>query len=363
MNILEHEARRILIDYEVPMPDSGLAINAKETVDLCNKFSYPIVIKALVATGGRGKAGGVKLVNNDKEAADYAKNILGTQLITVQTGPKGLLVDKLLITPAYTIDKEYYLSITIDRDSACIIFLLSASGGVDIEKVAKESPEKIHKFKIYYSYGLLDFQLREMAFALSPDKSLHHNFILCFKRLYNCFVGENASMLEINPLVSSPSGDVAVLDVKLSLNSEEEAGMSYVALSGNIGCMVNGAGLAMATMDLIKFKGGEPANFLDVGGGACEETISKGFDMIQDDENVKVILVNIFGGIVHCDVVAQGIIDSCRKNMPRANLVVRLQGTNADQGLKLLRDSSLDIKVATQFEEAVEEAVSLLNTK
>lgn len=361
MNILEHEARRILKDYEVPVPDSGMATNTVETVALCHKFSYPIVIKALVATGGRGKAGGVKLVNSDEEAREYANKILGTKLVTVQTGPEGLLVDKLLIAPAYPIEKEYYVSIAVDRENACFVFILSASGGMDIEKVAQETPENIHKFKIYYSYGLLDFQLREMAYALSSDKKLHHNFIEFFKKLYNCFIGENANMLEINPLVSSKDGDVSALDVKLIIDKDEEVGMSYVSLSGNIGCMVNGAGLAMATMDLIKYKGGEPANFLDVGGGACEETISKGFDMIQEDKNVKVILVNIFGGIVHCDVVAKGIIDSCKRKMPIVDIVVRLQGTNASQGLDIFRKSSLDIKVANQFEEAVEMAVSLLN--
>lgn len=361
MNILEHEARLILQKYDVPMPHSSVASNTDELIKICQRYSYPIVIKALVETGGRGKAGGVKVVNSEAEAVEFANKLLGTYLVTVQTGSEGLLVDKLLVAPAYPIDKEYYVSITIDRDNACLVFILSASGGMDIEKVAHETPEHIHTFRIYLSYGLLNFQLREMAFALSSDTRLHSSFISFFKRLYNCFVSENAQMLEINPLSSSLDGDVAALDVKLSLNNEESAGMSYVPLDGNIGCMVNGAGLAMATMDLIKFKGGEPANFLDVGGAASEETISKGFDMIQEDLNVEVILVNIFGGIVHCDVVAQGIIDSCIKRMPRASLVVRLQGTNATEGLELLKKSNLDIKVAEDFEQAVDVAVSLLN--
>ena len=360
MKVLEHEARRILRDYDVPLPDSDVAENADQVVSLCRKFSYPIVIKALVATGGRGKAGGVKLVGSDNEAREYADKILGTKLVTVQTGPNGLLVEKLLVAPAYPIDKEYYVSITIDRENACIVFIISAAGGMDIEKVAHDNPEEIHKFNIQYSYGLLDFQLREMAFVLDPEKKNHPRFIEFFKRLYNCFIGENALLIEINPLASSLDGDVSALDAKMELNNEEEAGMSYVALDGNIGCMVNGAGLAMATMDLIKHKGGNPANFLDIGGGASEETISKGFDLIQKDSNVDVILVNIFGGIVHCDVVAKGIIDSCNIKMPKAKLVVRLQGTNASLGLALLEESSLPIEVCAEFEEAVEKAVSFL---
>lgn len=361
MKVLEHEAQRILQNYGVTIPKSDVAVNTDELIRICKEFSYPIVLKALVCTGGRGKAGGVKLVKSDEEAFTFANNILGTKLVTVQTGPKGLLVDKLLVSEAFPIEKEFYVSITIDRENACLVFIISSAGGMDIEKVAHEAPGAINKFKIYYSYGLLDFQLREMAFILDPEKKYHHRFIDFFKKLYNCFVVEKAQLIEINPLAIDLSGNISALDIKMDVIHEENAGLSYVALDGNIGCMVNGAGLAMATMDLIKYKGGEPANFLDIGGGASEETISKSFDMIQFDSKVKVLLVNIFGGIVNCDIVAKGIIDSCKKKMPSVKLVVRLKGTNASQGLTLLRDSLLPIEVCSEFEEAVEKAVSLLN--
>ncbi len=361
MKLLEYEAFKVLEEYQVPVVKGEVADNVEDVLKIADGIGYPLVIKAQVHTGGRGKAGGVKMLNNRKDAQEYASKLIGSRLVTAQTDEKGLLVEKVLVAPAFSIYKEYYVSITIDRDNACLVFVVSTEGGMDIEKTAEENPEKIQTFPVYYSYGLFDYQLRAMAYAIDPSREYHKDIILFLKNLYSAFVHTNAQLIEINPLAINFRGELIAIDVKMNIDKEEEEGLSYIRLNGNIGCMVNGAGLAMATMDLIKSKGGEPANFLDIGGGANEQRISEGFDLIQQDKKVKAILVNIFGGIVRCDMVAKGIIDSCKKKMPKVNIVVRLQGTNAKEGMQLLKDSGLDIIVAEEFDEAVVKALESIN--
>jgi succinyl-CoA synthetase beta subunit len=361
MKLLEYEAFKVLLEYQVPVVEGEVADDVEDVLKIADNVGYPIVIKAQVHTGGRGKAGGVKMLNNKKDAENFAANLIGSRLITAQTDEKGLLVEKVLVAPAFPIYKEFYVSITVDRDNACFVFVVSTEGGMDIEKTAKESPEKIQTFRVYYTHGVFDYQFRAMAYAIDPTREYHKELIDFLKKLYSAFVHTNAQLIEINPLAINYRGEFKAIDVKMDIDKDEEEGLSYVRLKGNVGCMVNGAGLAMATMDLIKSKGGEPANFLDIGGGANEYSISEGFDIIQQDENVKAILVNIFGGIVRCDLVAKGIINSCKKKMPKVNIIVRLQGTNAKEGLQLLKDSGLDIIVAEEFDEAVTKALETIN--
>lgn len=361
MKLLEYEAFKVLQEYQVPAVDGEVADNVEDVLEIADRVGYPVVIKAQVHTGGRGKAGGVKMLNNSSDAKEFAANLIGRRLVTAQTDENGLLVEKVLVASAFPIYKEFYVSITVDRDNACFVFIVSTEGGMDIEKTAKESPEKIKTFRVHYTHGVFDYQFRAMAYAIDPTKEYHKALISFLKGLYSAFVHSNAKLIEINPLAINFKGEFRAIDVKMDIDKDEEEGLSYVRLKGNIGCMVNGAGLAMATMDLIKSQGGEPANFLDIGGGANEERISEGFDIIQQDKNVKAILVNIFGGIVRCDLVAKGIINSCKKNMPKVNIIVRLQGTNAKEGLQLLKDSGLKLILAEEFDEAVSKALDSIN--
>jgi len=308
MKLLEYEAFNVLQEYQVPVVKGEVADNVEDVLKIADGIGYPVVIKAQVHTGGRGKAGGVKMLNNRNDTKEFATNLIGSRLITAQTDEKGLLVEKVLVCPAFPIYKEFYVSITIDRDNACFVFVVSTEGGMDIEKTAEENPEKIQTHRVYYSYGLFDYQLRAMAYDIDPAREYHKGLISFLKKLYSAFVHTNAQLIEINPLAINFRGEFKAIDVKMDLADEEEDGVSYVRLEGDIGCMVNGAGLAMATMDLIKSKGGEPANFLDIGGGANDQRISEGFDIIQQDKNVKAILVNIFGGIVRCELVELSLI-------------------------------------------------------
>lgn len=362
MKLLEYEAFKVLHEYHVPAVQGEVADNVDDVLKIAENIGYPVVIKAQVLTGGRGKAGGVKLLDDKDGAKKFTENLIGSRLVTAQTDANGLLVEKVLVASSFPIFKEYYVSITVDRDNACFVFVLSKDGGVDIEKTAEESPEKIKTIKVFYSHGVFDYQYREMAFFLDPSGKNHKALISFLKHLYSAFVHTNAQLIEINPLAVSQDGEFRAIDVKMDIDKDEEEGMSYVRLKGNIGCMVNGAGLAMATMDLIKSKGGEPANFLDIGGGANEDRITEGFDIIQEDKNVKAILVNIFGGIVRCDLVAKGIINSCKRKMPKVKIIVRLQGTNAKEGLKLLKDSGLELILAEEFDQVVSKALASINT-
>jgi succinyl-CoA synthetase beta subunit len=386
MKIHEYQAKEILRSFGVPVPESKVAFSVKEAEEAANEIGLPVVVKAQIHAGGRGKGGGVKFAPTIHDVSRYANDILGMTLITHQTGPEGKLVKKVLIEAASNIERELYAGIVLDRATSMVTFMVSTEGGMEIEKVAEETPEKIVKIGVDPAVGLQAFQAREMAFALGLNGSALKNGVKFFMSLYNAYMGTDASLFEINPLVVTREGDVLALDAKANfddnamyrhkeiealrdLNEEEpleieaaEFGLNYIKLEGNIGCMVNGAGLAMATMDIIKLTGGEPANFLDVGGGASAETVEKGFRIILSDPNVKAVLINIFGGIVRCDRVAKGVIEAINNIDTKVPIVVRLQGTNAEEGKKLLEASGMNIIAATELRDAAEKVVSTLKT-
>jgi len=384
MKIHEYQAKEILSNYGVPVSHGKLALSVKEAEEIATTIGFPLVVKAQIHAGGRGKGGGVKFASNMSELREFSSSILGMTLVTHQTGPEGKLVKRLLIEQACNIEKEFYAGIVLDRSSSKLTFMVSTEGGMEIEKVAEDSPEKIVKLSVDFSVGLQSFQARELAFALHLEGLAFKNAVKFFMSLYSAFVGTDASLFEINPLVVTPQGDVLALDAKANFDDnalfrqkeilsmhdadEEEAleleaseyGLNYIKLEGNIGCMVNGAGLAMASMDIIKLTGAEPANFLDVGGSASAETVEKGFKIILSDKNVKAVLINIFGGIVRCDRVAQGVIQAVRNINTSLPIVVRLQGTNAIEGKNLLEKSGLNIIAATDLNEAAEKVVNSL---
>jgi succinyl-CoA synthetase beta subunit len=386
MKIHEYQAKEILRSFGVPVPESKVAFSVKEAEEAANEIGLPVVVKAQIHAGGRGKGGGVKFAPTIHDVSRYANDILGMTLITHQTGPEGKLVKKVLIEAASNIERELYAGIVLDRATSMVTFMVSTEGGMEIEKVAEETPEKIVKIGVDPAVGLQAFQAREMAFALGLNGSALKNGVKFFMSLYNAYMGTDASLFEINPLVVTREGDVLALDAKANfddnamyrhkeiealrdLDEEEpleieaaEFGLNYIKLEGNIGCMVNGAGLAMATMDIIKLTGGEPANFLDVGGGASAETVEKGFRIILSDPNVKAVLINIFGGIVRCDRVAKGVIEAINNIDTKVPIVVRLQGTNAEEGKKLLEASGMNIIAATELRDAAEKVVSTLKT-
>jgi succinyl-CoA synthetase beta subunit len=342
-------------------------------------------VKAQIHAGGRGKGGGVKFSPSKESALENAKNILGMTLKTHQTGPEGQLVRKIMIGEAVDIAKEFYVAITLDRAQGKNVFMVSTEGGMDIEEVAAKTPEKIKKVWVEPGLGLQGFQARQLAYALELDGAKFKQATKLFTNLYNCYADTDATIVEINPLVVTEQDDVLALDAKFNFDSnalyrhkdvleyrdlneedpmEVEAGkydLNYIKLDGSVGCMVNGAGLAMATMDIIKLKGGEPANFLDVGGGANVETVKNGFKIILADENVKAVLINIFGGIVRCDRVANGVIQAVKELDLNVPVVVRLQGTNAEEARVLLGESRLDLVPADTLEEAAEKVVELAN--
>ena len=383
MNLHEYQSKRLFADYGIPVPEGHPASTPDEAVEAAQKLGGDLwVVKAQVHAGGRGKAGGVKLARTLDEVREYAEGMLGTMLVTHQSGPEGLPVNTVYVEAGSDIDRELYLSMLVDRDVSRISFIASAAGGMDIEQVAEETPEKIFTVAIAPDAGLQPYQARQLAFGLELDKGQMRQFGDLINKLYRLYLECDASLVEVNPLITTKSGDVIALDAKINIESnalfrqpklvemrdesqedekEREAAehdLNYVSLDGDIACMVNGAGLAMATMDLIKLHGGEPANFLDVGGGATSERVAAAFKLILSNESVKAILVNIFGGIVRCDLIAEGIITAVKEVGVEVPVVVRLEGTNVDKGRQLLADSGLDIIAAEDLTDAAQKAVA-----
>lgn len=385
MNIHEYQGKELLRQYGVSVPNGKVAFTVDEAVEAAKQLNSNVyVVKAQIHAGGRGKAGGVKIAKNLDEVRTYASELLGKVLVTHQTGPEGKEVKRLLIEEGCDIQKEYYIGLVIDRSTQRVVLMGSEEGGTEIEEVAAKTPEKIFKEYIDPAVGLLPFQARRLAFNINIPKELVGQAVKFMMGLYQVFVEKDCSIAEINPLVTTGDGKVLALDAKLNFDSnalyrqqdvlkyrdldeedpkEIEAskfGLSYIALDGNIGCMVNGAGLAMATMDIIKHYGGEPANFLDVGGGASTEKVTEAFKIILADDRVKGIFVNIFGGIMKCDVIAQGIIEATKQVGLTLPLVVRLEGTNVEQGKKLLEESGLNIISADSMADGAQKIVSLV---
>jgi succinyl-CoA synthetase beta subunit len=382
MKIHEYQAKELLKQYGIPTTNSGVATSAKDAARIAKDLGGKVVVKAQIHAGGRGKGGGVKVVDGHKEAEAAAAGMLGKPLVTYQTGPEGQIVSKVLVEGAVGIASELYLGMVVDRATERVAFMVSTEGGVEIEKVAAETPEKILKEFADPGMGLMPYQARNLAYGLGLEGKTASAAASFVMKLYKLFVDKDCSLAEINPLIITDEGGVMALDAKLNFDdnaqyrhpelaelrdlSEEdpsevkasEDGLSYIKLDGAVGCMVNGAGLAMATMDIIKLAGGEPANFLDVGGGANEESVTNAFKIILSDENVKVVLVNIFGGIVRCDIVAQGVIAAAKNVDLKVPVVVRLEGTNADEGLRLIEESGLNFETAKGLKAAAEKAVA-----
>ena len=384
MNIHEYQAKEILSKYGVAVPKGRVAFTPDEAEEIAKdllKNNSVCVVKAQIHAGGRGKAGGVKLAKSHQEARGYAEAMLGKKLVTHQTGTDGKEVKKVLIEEGCSIARELYLGMVVDRAAQCVVVMASSEGGVEIEEVAAKSPEKILKEYVDPAVGLIPFQARKLAFGLGIDKSLINKTVKFMDGLYKVFVETDASMAEINPLVITKGGDILALDAKMGFDDnglfrhkeihdmrdldEEDTkeieasrhSLNYVALDGNIGCMVNGAGLAMATMDIIKLYGGMPANFLDVGGGANKEQVTAAFKILMSDAKVKAVLINIFGGIMRCDIIAEGVIAAVKEVGIKVPLVVRLQGTNVEMGRKILSESGLNIITAEKMDEAGEKVV------
>ena len=384
MKIHEYQAKEILRQYNVAVPEGSVATSADEAERIATELGGKVVVKAQIHAGGRGKGGGVKLATNPTEAREAASAILGVQLITHQTGPEGQKVKQVLVEKASDIEHEFYLGITLDRALSKLVVMASREGGVEIEEVAAETPEKILRETVDPGVGLLPFQATRIAFGLGFEGKQVRQAAGFILNLYKAFIGADCSIAEINPLVTTADGQVLALDAKINfdanalfrqpnlaelrdLDEEDELeveaskfDLNYIKLDGNIGCMVNGAGLAMATMDIIKLSGAEPANFLDVGGGASAETVENGFRILLSDPNVKAILINIFGGIVRCDRVAEGVIQA-RKNIEvNVPLVVRLAGTNADVAAEMLEKSDMDFSVGHGLKDAAEKCASAI---
>ncbi|MBA25366.1 MAG: ADP-forming succinate--CoA ligase subunit beta [Candidatus Marinimicrobia bacterium] len=382
MKIHEYQGKDIFKSNGVPTPNGKVAFSSKEAVEVAKKIGgNKWVVKAQIHAGGRGKGGGIKIANSLEEVENFSKMLLGNKLITHQTGPEGKEVNRLLIEEGINIKREIYASIVLDRSVEKFVFMVSTEGGIDIEQTAANSPEKILKIWVHPYQGLTPFLCRQLCYNLGFVENEIKNGIKMFKALWNTFVKYDCSLLEINPLVVTSNQEIIALDSKINFDDnslfrqqeieklrdfseelpiETEAAknnLNYIKLDGNVGCMVNGAGLAMATMDIIKIAGGEPANFLDVGGVANTVTISKGFKLILSDNNVKSILINIFGGIVRCDRVAKGVIKAIKDLNIKIPIVVRLEGTNSMEASKLLKDSSLDFIVANNLADAAEKAV------
>ena len=383
MNLHEYQSKRLFADYGIAVPRGIPADSADTAVKAAEELGGDLwVVKAQVHAGGRGKAGGVKLARTLDEVREYADGMLGIQLVTHQSGPAGLPVNTVYIEEGSEIDRELYLSMLVDREVSRVSFIASAAGGMDIEKVAQETPEQIFSVSIAPDTGLQDYQARQLAFGLELDKKQMRQFGDLLHKLYRLYLDTDASLIEVNPLITNKAGDVIALDGKINIDgsalfrqakiaemrdlsqeddAEREAAehdLNYVSLDGNIACMVNGAGLAMATMDLIKLHGGDPANFLDVGGGATAERVSAAFKLILSNKNVAAILVNIFGGIVRCDLIAEGIISAVKEVGVEVPVVVRLEGTNVTKGRELLANSGLDIISADDLTDAARKVVA-----
>ncbi|WP_195573132.1 ADP-forming succinate--CoA ligase subunit beta [Paenibacillus sp. 1001270B_150601_E10] len=384
MNIHEYQGKEVLKQYGVVVPNGKVAYNVDEAVAAAEELGSPVVVvKAQIHAGGRGKAGGVKVAKSVDEVRAYAQELLGKVLVTHQTGPEGKEIKRLLIEQGCDIRKEYYVGLVVDRATGRVVMMASEEGGTEIEEVAAKTPEKIIKEIVDPAIGLQTFQARRLAYAINIPNELVKAAKLMMS-LYQAFVDKDCSIAEINPLVVTGEGDVMALDAKLNFDSnalfrhkdiqalrdfdeedekEIEASkydLSYIALDGNIGCMVNGAGLAMATMDIIKYYGGEPANFLDVGGGATTEKVTEAFKIILSDENVKGIFVNIFGGIMRCDVIANGVVEAAKEVGLDRPLVVRLEGTNVEIGKRILNESGLNIVSADSMADGAQKIVALV---
>lgn len=385
MNIHEYQGKSVLKQYGVAVPEGKVAFTVDEAVQAAEELGTPIVVvKAQIHAGGRGKAGGVKIAKSLDDVRTYATELLGKVLVTHQTGPEGKEVKRLLIEQGCDIKKEYYIGVVVDRGTGRVVMMASEEGGTEIEEVAAATPEKIVKEVIDPAVGLQVFQARKLAYAINIPAELVNKAVKFMVALYQAFVEKDCSIAEINPLVVTGNGEVMALDAKLNFDSnalyrhkdiqalrdldeedekEIEASkfdLSYIALDGNIGCMVNGAGLAMSTMDIIKYYGGEPANFLDVGGGATTEKVTEAFKIILSDENVKGIFVNIFGGIMRCDVIANGVVEAAKQIGLDRPLVVRLEGTNVEIGKRILNESGLNIVAADSMADGAQKIVALV---
>jgi len=386
MKIHEYQAKSILKGYNIPIQDGYVIENINDAKNIIEKVkkdfnSKDVVVKAQIHAGGRGKGGGVKFCPNGDNALESCENILGMNLITHQTGPSGQTVKKIYITQAFDISKEFYVGIAMDRTTGKDVFMVSNEGGMEIEEVAKETPEKIIKVWIDPLEGFRNFQLTKLVRGLNLKKQQYKQAINILKNMYTCFKEKDISLLEINPLIETNDEKIIAVDAKMNFDSnalyrhpdiidmrdiyeEDEAeyeaskfGLNYIKLDGNVGCMVNGAGLAMATMDIIKINGGDPANFLDVGGAASSETVKNGFKIILKDSNVKSILINIFGGIVRCDRVAEGVIQAVKELSLNVPVVIRLEGTNSELAKKIISDSGLEIIAANSMLDAAKKIV------
>lgn len=390
MKLHEYQAKEILASYGVAVQPGRVAGTVEEAVEAARVLEADgaslFVVKAQIHAGGRGKGGGVKLARSIDEVREKAEQILGMNLVTHQTGPEGQKVRALLVADAADIEKEYYVGITLDRQKSMNVIMASTEGGVEIEKVAEEMPEKITKVWIDPTIGLMPYQARMVAFNLGLSGKAMKQTARFIDALYRAYTASDASLAEINPLVLTASGEIVAVDAKINLDDNalyrhsdladlrdvheedpleveaSEHGLNYIRLDGNVGCMVNGAGLAMATMDVIKLAGGDPANFLDVGGSASAETVEAGFRIILKDKNVQAILVNIFGGIVRCDRVATGVVEAANNVDIQVPLIVRLQGTNAEEGQQILEESGLKIDTAILLKEAAEKVTRALGS-
>jgi len=382
VNIHEHQAKELLRRYQVAVPDGQPCFTVEEAVAAANRLEFPCVVKAQIHAGGRGKAGGVKIVRDAGEAREAARALLGTTLVTHQTGPQGRVVRRLLVERACRIARELYLGLVVDRGTGRVTLMASTEGGVEIEEVAARTPEKILRETIDPAIGLAPYQARRIAFGLGLGKDQVGKAVGFMAGLARCFVESDCSLVEINPLVVTQDGGLLALDAKIGFDDnglfrhpelrelrdpneedprEQEAAkheLSYIALDGNIGCMVNGAGLAMATMDIVKAAGGMPANFLDVGGGASAEKVAAAFRILLSDAAVRAIFINIFGGILRCDVLADGVVQAAREVRLAIPLIVRMEGTNVDEGKAILARSGLDIITASDMLDGARKAVA-----
>lgn len=388
MNIHEYQAKQLFKAFGISAPQGEVVTTADAAVSATHSIPGDAwVVKAQVHAGGRGKVGGVKLANNIAEVKQYASDMLGNQLVTKQTGAEGLPINSVLIEKTYPIKREFYLSILVDRATERVMFVSSIAGGMDIEEVAEKTPEKILTLLVDPAAGLQSYQCRNVAFDLALQGPQIRALEKIMQGMYDLLVEKDASQIEINPLVETEDGELLALDAKINFddnavalhpdivalrdesqedekeNKAQEFDLNYITLDGSIGCMVNGAGLAMATMDLVKLKGGAPANFLDVGGGTTPEKVCEAFKLILSDKSVKAVLVNIFGGIVQCDVIAQGILTAVDEVHVQVPVIVRLEGTNVEKGKALLNDSDFGVIAADDLASAAEQAVALANNE
>ncbi len=382
MKIHEYQAKSILSRYGVPVPQGEVVFNAADASAAAKRLGGTVVVKAQIHAGGRGKGGGVKVVKSPEAAQDASQKMIGMNLVTYQTGPQGQRVERVLVEQGLSITRELYLGLVLDRSSERPVLMVSPDGGVEIEKVAEQTPERIFKEFIHPGIGLSLYQPRKLAFALGLQGPQVAQAIKLMSAVYDAFVSTDASLVEINPLIVTEDGSLLALDAKMNFDdnalyrhpdikemrdlAEEDPleieaskySLNYIKLDGTVGCMVNGAGLAMATMDIIKLAGGEPANFLDVGGGANAEQIRNAFKILMSDKNVQAVLINIFGGILRCDVLAEGLIAAVKELGVPVPIVIRMEGTNVEKGKQMLRDSGLNFTTADDMKEAAEKVVA-----